>query len=95
MEYLSRKYRNINTTRVRCFGWGDKVETGGFQKKWNIETRNIVFEGLTVRAPKDIEGFLIYSFGEDYMKLPPKEKRRPAHIADYIDFGERHDCRVS
>jgi len=88
MEYLSRKYRNTVTTRVRCFGWGDKVETGGFQKKWNLETRDILFEGLTVRAPKDIEGFLICSFGEDYMTLPPREKQKPAHTADYIDFGE-------
>lgn len=88
MEYLSRKYSNAEATRVRCFGWGDDVETKGFLKKWNIETMDIQFEGLTVRAPKDIEGFLICSFGEAYMTLPPKEKRKPAHVADYIDFGD-------
>ena len=27
-------------------------------------------------------------FGDDYMMLPPKEKQRPGHTADYIDFGE-------
>ena len=88
MEYLSRKYRNIKTARVRCFGWGDKVETAGFLRKWNEETRDILFEGITVSAPEDLEGFLTCSFGKDYMTLPPEEKRKPAHIADYIHFGE-------
>lgn len=88
MEFLSRKYRNADTKRVRCFGWGSDVETGGFKREWNIETRDIVFEGLTVRAPKDIEGYLIYSFGEDYMLPPPIEQQKPAHTADYIYFGE-------
>lgn len=86
MRYLTNKYRNREAKRVRCFGWGSKEETGGFLKEWNIETKDILFEGLTVRAPRDIEGFLVYSFGEDYMQYPPVEKRKPAHTADYISF---------
>ena len=88
MEYLSGKYGDRETSRVRCFGWGSREETGGFLRRWFTETRDIVFEGVTVRAPKDTQGFLVYSFGEDYMTLPPKEKRKPGHPADYIDFGE-------
>lgn len=88
MEYLSRHYGDKETSRVRCFGWGSKEETGGFLRCWNTQTRDIVFEGLTVRAPEDIHGFLTYSFGEDYMTLPPEEKRKPGHPADYIDFGD-------
>lgn len=89
MEYLSRRYGDRETSRVRCFGWGSKEETGGFLRRWFTETRDTVFEGVTVRAPKDTHGFLVYSFGEDYMTLPPKEKRKPGHPADYIDFGEK------
>lgn len=88
MEYLVRRYGDVKTARVRCFGWGSEEETKGFLRRWNEETRDIEFEGLTVRAPKDIQGFLTFSFGEEYMTLPPKEKRKPGHPADYIDFGE-------
>jgi len=89
MEYLTKRYLNLQTTRVRCYGWGSEVETGGFLRKWNKETTDIVFEGLTVSAPKDIHGYLVCSFGEDYMTLPPADKRLPGHPADYIDFGEK------
>lgn len=86
MQYLSNKYKDRDVTRVRCFGWGSKEETGGFLKQWNLETQDILFEGLSVRGPKDLDGFLKYSFGDDYMQYPPIEKRKPAHTADYISF---------
>lgn len=87
MAYLRRKYRNMETDRVRCFGWGSEEEANGFLRRWHVETEDIVFEGLKVRGPKDIQGFLTYYFGGDYMTLPPEEKRRPVHTANYIDFG--------
>lgn len=86
MQYLSHKYKDSDATKVRCFGWGSKEETGGFLKRWNLETQDILFEGLSVRGPKDLDGFLKYSFGDDYMQYPPIEKRKPAHTADYISF---------
>lgn len=89
MEYLSSKYQNMDTKRVRCFAWGSKQETKGFLKKWHMETTQIQFEGLTVCAPKDIHGFLTYSFGIDYMTLPPKEKRVPRHTVTYLGFDEK------
>ncbi len=89
MEYLSSKYQNMDTKRVRCFAWGSKQETKGFLKKWHMETTQIQFEGLTVWAPKDIHGFLTYSFGKDYMTLPPKEKREPRHTVTYLGFAEK------
>jgi len=89
MEYLSSKYQNRDTKRVRCFAWGSKQETKGFLKKWHMETTQIQFEGLTVWAPKDIHGFLTYSFGKDYMTLPPKEKRVPRHTVTYLGFAEK------
>ncbi len=89
MEYLSSKYQNMDTKHVRCFAWGSKQETKGFLKKWHMETTQIQFEGLTVWAPKDIHGFLTYSFGKDYMTLPPKEKRVPRHTVTYLGFAEK------
>lgn len=85
-EFLSEKYRDDATKRVRCFGWGSKEETIGFQKEWFEETCEIEFEGLTVKAPVKTHEFLVHSFGEDYMTPPPVEKQKPIHVAEYIDF---------
>ena len=63
----------------------------GWQKR-KMETRDIEFEGLIVRAPKDIDGFLTYYFGPDYMTPPPKDQRLPRHTVNYIEFGEW--CRL-
>lgn len=87
MEYLSRRYSHIRTRKVRCFAWGSGQESRGFLKKWHMETRDIEFEGLTVRACRDMDGFLAYSFGADYMTLPPEEERVPRHTVTYIGFG--------
>ena len=87
MKYLRQRYRDNGTPRVRCFGWGSAEEAGGFLRKWHIETKDIEFEGLSVRAPQDISGFLTYYFGEDYMTLPSEEKQTPGHTVTYIGFG--------
>jgi len=88
MEYLAKRYQGTDTARVRCFAWGSEAEALGILKKWHTETENIRFEGLTVPAPKDRNGFLMHFFGEDYMTPPPEDKRVLGHPADYIDFGD-------
>lgn len=88
MEYLIRKYQDKDTPYVRCLSWGAEFESRGFRKKWHDETAEYIFEGLKVRGPADMRGYLSHIFGEDYMKLPPEEKRHPGHVADYIYFGE-------
>lgn len=87
MRYLREKYCSQDTVRVRCFGWGSREEAYGFLRKWHMETQDIEFEGVMVRAPKDISGFMTCYFGEDYMTLPPEEKRTPGHTVTYIGFG--------
>lgn len=86
LEFLVRKYQNIETKKVRCFGWGSKEETIGFQKEWIEETCDIKFEDLIVRAPIKTHEFLVHSFGEDYMTPPPVEQRKPIHVAEDIQF---------
>ncbi len=90
IEYLIKKYKNRNTGLVRCFGWGSEEETRGFQKKWMLETTDIQFEGVTVMAPVDTYGFLVHSFGEDFMTPPPEDERMPRHVASEIKFPEEN-----
>ncbi|MCI8465863.1 MAG: LicD family protein [Lachnospiraceae bacterium] len=91
MEYLSRRYHSARATRVRCFGWGSREEERGLWKRWHLETGEVEFEGLTLRASKDIKGFLTHFFGENYMSLPPREKRIPGHMVTDLDFGDGND----
>ncbi|MCI8514570.1 MAG: LicD family protein [Lachnospiraceae bacterium] len=88
IEHLIKKYGKEETDLVRCFGWGSEEETGGFQKKWLLETVDIKFEGVTVKAPLDTAGFLEHSFGPDFMTPPPEEERTPRHAAWEIKFPE-------
>ena len=86
LEFLVDKYRNSDTKKVRCFGWGSSEETIGFQKEWMEDICDIEFEGLNVKAPVKTHEFLVHSFGEDYMTPPPEDKRVPGHLATYIKF---------
>lgn len=84
----AQKYNGLHLQRVRCQGWGDKVETIGFLRKWFDETSEIIFEGYSFKCPKDYHGFLVHSFGEDYMTPPPENDRKPRHTATFIKFPE-------
>lgn len=87
-EKLSEKYNHKSTQKVRIQGWGDPVDSAGFERKWFLETDKILFEDAYFMCPKDKEGFLEHSFGKDYMILPPEDKRKPGHIATNIKFLE-------
>lgn len=86
-KFLVNWHRNSDSQRVRCYGWGDSVETKGFLREWLSDTTDIVFEGKIVRAPVQTEEFLTFSFG-DYMTLPPEDERTPKHLASEIVFPE-------
>ncbi len=83
-EYLVKRYGKLYTNKVRCFGYGSREETIGFQREWFEDICEIEFEGISVKAPKKTHEFLVFSFGEDYMTPPPVEKRKPNHTATYI-----------
>ena len=86
LRYLVNLYRDSDSQKVRCYGWGSKEETKGFQRGWLENTTDISFEGRIVRAPIDTVDFLIFSFGKDYMTPPPESKRVPGHLATEICF---------
>ena len=87
-ENLSKKYNCKDLKKVRIQGWGDPVDSAGFEKKWFLETDEIWFEDAYFSCPKDVEGFLEHSFGKDYMTPPPEDERKPRHVATKILFPE-------
>ena len=86
-EDLIEFCRHIKSDQVRCYAWSEPAEEAGFARRWLTETKNMKFETLTVRAPKDTHGFLVRSFGEDYMIPPAEAERVQRHRASFIDFG--------
>ena len=87
-EVLVRKYQNKNTRLIRTLGWGAPEENKGFLRKWMLQSCDIQFENLLVKAPVDYDGFLRFMFGEDYLTPPPEEQRKPKHTATCIKFGK-------
>lgn len=45
--------------------------------------KKVPFENYTMKIQENADGYLKCYFG-DYMKLPPKDKRRPYHVSDKI-----------
>lgn len=82
---LIMKNKNADKTKVvRTLTYPAPKKLHGYYRHWFAETAPIVFEGREFDGVKDYEGWLSYEFG-DYMKLPPKEKRK-AHPVTEINL---------
>ena len=92
-ERLADKYRGQRTRLIRTLGWNGAEENIGYQRKWMEESRDIEFEGITVRAAVDYDGHLRHLFGDSYMELPPKEKRKPKHTAVNIKISIQEELK--
>lgn len=60
---------------------------------WYGEGTPLVFEGMTVTAPKEYDKWLTQVYG-DYMQLPPPEKRKSDHKLDVIDLEKPYTVYV-
>ena len=52
-----------------------------------LPVKKLSFEGHIFDAPKNPDYYLRRMYGDDYMKLPPVEKRE-SHFIKHIDFGD-------
>lgn len=68
--------------------WTSAVYTnyGTFDSDVLFPTKDITFDGLTLRAPHNPDAFLRTEYG-DYMQLPPEEERY-THAPLILDFGD-------
>lgn len=61
-----------------------------YPKIWFIKPKKLKFEGLEVNCPGDTDAYCRLQYGDTYMQLPPKEKRRPHHDFIYCDVNEAY-----
>lgn len=87
VESLAEKYNEKNCSRVGCIGWHAPKDVNGFKMEYFTELTELEFEGNMFWAPKDWDGFLRYSFGDDYMTPPPKDKQVASSPLSYYDLG--------
>ncbi len=86
IHFLKYICNEKNKKLVGCISWYGKKDKSGFKKEWFIDRCLIEFEEMKFQAPKDYHGFLIHSFGADYMIPPPVEKRVGSALATKIKF---------
>lgn len=91
-----KKSRNDKPNRVRPLlfpAWGNHEvkkplkERFNMPKDWFLNVAEYEFEGCRFYGMKDAEGFLKYIF-DDYMTLPPEDKRDQHAPLSSIDFGK-------
>ncbi len=58
-----------------------------YPEKMLFPTREVPFGDITVRVPGQTGKYLARTFGEDYMTLPPEEKRH-CHMPAVLEFPE-------
>ncbi len=78
-----RMMRKYNGRQSQYLGYGGlpKIQV---PRADVMEPAEILFEGLTVKCPREIEKYLTNNFG-DYRKLPPKEERK-GHAPWLIEY---------
>lgn len=83
---VAKIFNEDNCERFGSYGWHAEKDNQGFLKKWFTELDLVEFEDGEFLAPKDFQGFLAYSFGEDYMELPSADQRIAKAFTSYYEF---------
>ena len=86
--------KSNNRVRILCFTSIGKLyykhplkERYGILKEWFTDRAEYDFEGHKLMGTKDYDAVLKFWY-DDYMTLPPEEKRIQHSACSYIDFGD-------
>lgn len=83
---LLKAYSSGSHIASHCGAWGKKEIVPA---QWYQETTVLEFEGLQVTAPKNYHAWLTHYYN-DYMQLPPVEKRKSHHYTEIIDLEKSY-----
>lgn len=87
-----RRSNRKQTEMVRMLMFPSPNKELGYYRRWYIESKRILFEGVELEGMKDCEEYLAFTYG-DYMQLPPKEQRKvhPVSAIKLINTEEKED----
>ncbi len=89
---LMLKYNNQETNHLICYQVRYATEKGYVSKNAVLPVKKGDFEGLKFNIVNDPDIYLRTLFDDDYMKLPPVEKRETHGILKVdINKGEHHE----
>ena len=74
-HFFIRLSNKKKTRLVRTLTFPTPNEQYGYERKWYENSIKINFEGIEFYGMRYYDEYLSFKFG-DYMKLPPKEKRK-------------------
>ena len=84
---LITKY-NRKDTGLLYDGRGEHTRHGSFAEDILLDGAvYIPFNGVDLPVPKRYDEYLKFSYGKDYMQLPPESERCPGHDLAVLDFG--------
>lgn len=95
-DFLSRKYNEKNCDRMGWMGLkkdvsvfdSQKIQQKGVKKEWHLDLIELEFEGHLFFAPRQYHEWLVEDFGDDYIQLPPPEKRILHHTVSMYKLLE-------
>ncbi len=87
-EKLIKKH-DFDNSEYTCSTWNHNPERAIFKCDYFRELADYQFENLTVKGPKDYDGYLTDAFG-DYMKLPPENERQNHSCTGIIDLNRSY-----
>lgn len=79
-------YRNEETKRM-AYLFDPQLYTSIVDKENVVPTCKLPYEGMMIRFPGKTEAYLTTRYGDDYMTLPPEDKRHN-HPPYKLNFGD-------
>ncbi len=88
-DKIIQYYKNKPCKYVRSYSSTYSLERAIFKKEWLGKGKLVKFEDIEAYVPENYDMWLKTIYG-DYMKLPPKEKRKPHHDCEMIDLNKSY-----
>lgn len=86
-DYITEFFNGKESCQYLFDGRGEHITHGAFDEAILGEQIELLFEGYLFPVPRRYDEYLRFSYGDDYMKLPPKIEQKPHHDIEKIDFG--------
>ena len=87
-DYIITFFNGNSDNQYLYDGYGMHLDSGVFPKEYLNESIDALFESRYFPIPKYFDGYLRFSYGDNYMTWPPVEERIPHHEIVMIDYGD-------